>query len=822
LAESLDHIESGIKSAGADLTESLLVQSDLEKAAVATRDWEAKITSTLDHCLDILKKLGKNDSSGNGVLLQKLPRAAETSDDTTVAAAVSSTHVTFSASSTSQIEIFSYLRKLQADGNALSSYHQIIQNLKFEALRHREYHIHEAHAQTFKWVLDESRQDINFVRWLKGKKNIFWVRGKPGAGKSTLMKYICQQPETQKYLESWADSQPLVTAKYFFWSAGTELQRSQEGLLRSLLYDLLRSNASLMHHMDLAENRGAREALDSGSWSVQILVSLVGRLVRSTPEINYCFFIDGLDEFGGHPDDLIDTIDSLAKHNNVKLCLSSRPWPQFQDAYGDDHKNTLKVESLTKDDIRSLVTGRLNASKQFQIMASGDQMYRSLVEDVVERANGVFLWVVLVVRSLLDGLSYRDSIRDLHRRLEEFPDDLRDFYQKILDSIEERYRKRDAITFRLLLRVDTLPLFFWKALDEMDGNPRWGISLSAQPLSPEKLHLENQKLLGRLDGRYKGLLETVENPPTEIDRFEVTWLHRSVKDFLMSSSEASGIFGMSLEENTQDFLLFCSSLLGVMKWLPSTFHNSAKSRHQQEGTIYFLKPLKRYREYFYRRQSQLKSRPIVPQWDRKALYDIVVEMEKVTLPLIWGICIKPILESCDELDGYIQYRLKISPKITEDWLYVFMLATARQLVSLWKFPELASDICYGGLQKLLEYGADPNWHIFRDRWKGEQSILAFILQRCDPDDMNGTTGKEGFLRVIRLLAAAGANPNVLVHMNWTRLNAHEYIVERVPELRGLEWKVPLVSSKPDLPGRRLHRRPGRLGKWKRKFYGLFR
>jgi hypothetical protein len=52
----------------------------------------------------------------------------------------------------------------------------------------------------------------------------------------------------------------------------------------------------------------------------------------------------------------------------------------------------------------------------------------ALVEEIVEKANEVFLWVKLVVQSLLAGLGNRDSITDLQRRLRELPSDLEKLY----------------------------------------------------------------------------------------------------------------------------------------------------------------------------------------------------------------------------------------------------------------------------------------------------------------------------------------------------------------------------------------------------------
>jgi hypothetical protein len=60
------------------------------------------------------------------------------------------------------------------------------------------------------------------------------------------MKYICDHERTLGALRTWAGPEKLVTANYFFWNAGLPMQKSQKGLLQSLLYQVLRSCPDLI------------------------------------------------------------------------------------------------------------------------------------------------------------------------------------------------------------------------------------------------------------------------------------------------------------------------------------------------------------------------------------------------------------------------------------------------------------------------------------------------------------------------------------------------------------------------------------------------
>ena len=69
---------------------------------------------------------------------------------------------------------------------------------------------------------------------------LYWATEKPGSGKSTLMKFLVGHEMTYKLLSQWAydHGSELVLASHFFWNTGTHIQKSQDGLLRTILYRL--------------------------------------------------------------------------------------------------------------------------------------------------------------------------------------------------------------------------------------------------------------------------------------------------------------------------------------------------------------------------------------------------------------------------------------------------------------------------------------------------------------------------------------------------------------------------------------------------------
>ena len=126
----------------------------------------------------------------------------------------------------------------------------ILASLWFRTMNIRECQVKEAYRNTCSWIFQDPKAHqkpwSNFRKWLEQERGCYWISGKAGCGKSTLMKYIIGDPRTQNALMRWTGSKSPLTASYFFWMAGTWLQKNQEGLLRSLLHSILAQRRDLI------------------------------------------------------------------------------------------------------------------------------------------------------------------------------------------------------------------------------------------------------------------------------------------------------------------------------------------------------------------------------------------------------------------------------------------------------------------------------------------------------------------------------------------------------------------------------------------------
>lgn len=273
------------------------------------------------------------------------------------------------------------------------------------------------------------------------------------------MKFLEEHETTHQLLQEWAGSHSVVTASHYFWSAGTPMQKSQDGLFRTLLSQTL-INCPEVAPLICGE-RWEDNSFDSlKGWAHKELCDVFQRLssLQQLP-VRFCFLIDGLDEYDGDQHELAELLIGISRSSNIKICASSRPWNNFIDVFGHSQWK-LFIHELTKDDIQLYTKENLEQSSRFlQLQDREPVAAESLARKISERSQGVFLWVYLVIRSLLRGLANRDEIRDLQQRLDELPSDLEEYFELMMSRIENVYRTRTARIFQTLIVAEgSLPL----------------------------------------------------------------------------------------------------------------------------------------------------------------------------------------------------------------------------------------------------------------------------------------------------------------------------------------------------------------------------
>lgn len=453
----------------------------------------------------------------------------------------------------------------------------ILNSLKFPVMLDREEDISVAEKRTFDWIFEDPKPDdlpwANFRAWLREDDPLYWITGKAGSGKSTLMKYIFCHPRTRREISLWATSaQPLVIAGFFFWNTGSPMQKTQQGLFRSLLYQILSSHRELI---PLVRSEIGFDKPDDLSeiWTNTRLERVFRKLVSQTVKATKVFlFIDGLDEYAGNHADITALLKDLSTAESVRICASSRPYIAFQNAFGK--YPSLMLQNLTHRDIKTYVTTKFNQNAQMIEVQRREPEAAKLAREVVDKAAGVFLWVKLVVRSLLEGLGSFDRLSDLKRRLEDLPEDLEDLYWHILQSVKPAFYLEQAAKLLLVAFHAGKPLTLLQLAYADLEDPNAAVTASFDAFTTEQQIEMADFMRGRIKTRCLDLLEVpASSSTTDVRQRTVQFMHQSVADFL-STAEVKARFKacLSKQPNFSPYVCLMKASILEMKHLRTVRH----------------------------------------------------------------------------------------------------------------------------------------------------------------------------------------------------------------------------------------------------------
>lgn len=353
----------------------------------------------------------------------------------------------------------------------------------------------------------------------------------------------------------------MTIANFYFWNIGSDYEKSLRGLYTSLLYQIFRQCPELIPKVWPAHWAQAHSA----PWIISRTIDITNKDINEAfiSVINshevlerhcFAFFIDGLDEFQStvqHDQrDLVKLLCHWAasESGNIKICVSSREYPVFMDGF----TSTLRIRfhDLTRRDMDIYIRDKLRH-------ASSEDSFETLVSLIMNKANGVFLWVALVVKSLREGLEDGLSCLDLMQEVDILPEQLESLYKHILTSMGKSKRKKAYQTFSMVSELKKqnnyrMSLLAYSFLEDyeagesffMNGNNLFPMNRLTGDHGKKRAESSSR----RLAGWCKGLVEPYERQvfaPALEDQspcvtawedweMELDFAHRSVSDFLSS------------------------------------------------------------------------------------------------------------------------------------------------------------------------------------------------------------------------------------------------------------------------------------------------
>jgi hypothetical protein len=473
----------------------------------------------------------------------------------------------------------------------------LLDSLDFTERSQRYKRIADAHASTFAWIFE--RPELGLVSWLRKGTGIYWIQGKPGSGKSTLMKFLHDHPQTSEILNQWRQGCENISAWFFFNERGSHIQRSFEGLLRSVLRELISQNKRLAELvLEIYLGRVKQSVKEKQIWHTQDLQRALSAIISQQEQnIEVLLCLDALDEYSGPPEMIADFVQSLVQpaqdsRTVVKVLFSSRPWDAFVSNFNQEPG--FKIHEQTKIDMRIFVLDKLGiihalAELSNSAEASLNSTAEDIVSEIVDRAEGVFLWVRLVIESLLDAGPNATNLQ-LKERLQLLPDGLEKLYERTIERIPQSYRLEAFIVLELVNRarenltvlnvIGAASCALGKTLDEC-----------VEILKQKLLTMDDMQAALQLKNLCGGLIETYR---TKDECTRVQFMHQTVKDFVSRPGFERHMLGHShapLYENGFSFQMKYTLAMespGLFRYTTlydtSIVHLIFAARHAEETT----------------------------------------------------------------------------------------------------------------------------------------------------------------------------------------------------------------------------------------------
>jgi len=406
-------------------------------------------------------------------------------------------------------------------------YAALHKSLAFEGMDARHRNVEKALPSTCQWLFSHE----HFVAWENRNKTddhhgLLWIKGKPGSGKSTIMKEALAWVEKE-----WPTE---IVLSYFFNARATgQLEKSSLGLYRSLLHRLLSILPAIRPLFLSTFSPKAREGRVE-DWSEEELQNFFIDISTFTPTILPAvnILVDALDE--GQDDDvrrMLDFVDQLGQHATssgvqLRICLSSRYYPNITIHTG--LFIFLEKESEHTHDIERYVTARLRG-----IRGSQTDMLR---KEVLRKSAGVFLWVVLVVQMLNKMCDQGKRPGVMLKTLGSIPQDLHNLFANLVNPDVEDFQECITLFRWVMFSLEPLePIELYLAIQQAHAPSEMGEARFIDQATAMNYILNCSRGLVEFSGERNGSLRR----DRDVRWLEVQFIHETVRDYLKAGDVLS-------------------------------------------------------------------------------------------------------------------------------------------------------------------------------------------------------------------------------------------------------------------------------------------
>lgn len=402
------------------------------------------------------------------------------------------------------------------------------------------------HPGSLQWLWGEESQ---FMRWIRKGSGIFAIAGKPGSGKSVLMSAL------NRVIRKHFTTEFPIAVHHFFNSRGKQVEKTVDGFLQSVLLQLILENPCLFDYIKDDWLLISRRKMTSGAvdvptigthpvvrWALSDLTDLLFKSLKWTSQRHKIFIlVDAVDECqtlnlsSRHVIDLFHKIIEECDEDTIHICFSCRDTPLYNighpsGGFSLHEKNQADILNFIETQWRGLSIG-----PRF------DDEMRQLKKCIVHRADGIFLWVTLVLEDVQKAVEGGATLAEV-KGIIDTPDQLHGVFSRLLSSVNPTHmpetRRILAIILTAKRPLNLKEIRYILALDSCAFK-----SEEDMKKSPDVIQ-DDDSMKRRIRNTCGGLVEVKmlndalsNNEAGGVDENSIQFIHQSVRDFLEQGTE---------------------------------------------------------------------------------------------------------------------------------------------------------------------------------------------------------------------------------------------------------------------------------------------
>ncbi|KAH8901406.1 hypothetical protein GQ53DRAFT_851026 [Thozetella sp. PMI_491] len=439
-------------------------------------------------------------------------------------------------------------------------------------------------AGTFAWIWDEPQ----FKAWQYSEAGPLWIRGKAGSGKSTLMQHLFETEKSRLARES-----PNTMVLFFsFFSQAHGPESSMKGLLRSLLYQMIQANEAVARPV-LDAWRGqisTKEPSLTNHWDDldQLKELFITTLTQGPGKLRLSIYVDALNEcreFGevwsGDLQFLLESVSANGASDKfqAKVIISSQPTARLTKVFEASRIPTMVLEEHNLADISRYIEHQV---RPFEPL---DPEFQTIIHRIQSKADGVFLWVMLMWENYLSKLVEKRSVHGEYVAMSELEsilsgqhEKLDETYRYMLGTVDANRQTAATVILKLLLCTpQPLSLAEFRYALAL-GSPSHSFKTEAAMFECTEFPLNDDDVEKQIKSKTGGLAEVKRH---EVGGRTVQFIHDSAKEYVLRLSKEGPIFtACTPGENGHVYLArACTNYLSLkdIAWLQYFYGRMAPS-----------------------------------------------------------------------------------------------------------------------------------------------------------------------------------------------------------------------------------------------------